>query len=98
PVQLLIAFIFVAFAFLGLGLLIAALADNVPAVQALGQAVFLPMIMIGGVGVPLRVLPNWAQQVAGFFPGRYAVEALQPCFNGNGLRHAGFGLVALIVI
>jgi ABC-2 type transport system permease protein len=98
PMQLLIVFTFVAFAFLGLGLVIAALADNVPAVQALGQAVFLPMIMIGGVGVPLRVLPHWAQQVAGFFPGRYAVEATQPCFNGNGLSGAGFDLIALAVI
>ncbi|HSV16024.1 MAG TPA: ABC transporter permease [Tepidisphaeraceae bacterium] len=98
PLQLLIAFTFVAFAFLGLGLVIAALADNVPAVQALGQAIFLPMIMIGGVGVPLRSLPAWAQQVAGFFPGRYAVESLQPCFNGNGLHHATFGLIALTII
>lgn len=96
--QLFIAFVFVAFAFLGLGLVIAALADNVPAVQALGQAVFLPMIMIGGVGVPLRVLPAWAQQVAGFLPGRYAVEAIQPCFNGRGLGDAGFSLIALSVI
>jgi ABC-2 type transporter len=99
PLQLLIAFTFVAFSFMGMGLVIAALADNVPAVQALGQSIFLPMIMIGGVGVPLIVLPDWAQTVAGFLPGRYAVEALQPCFNGfAGLGHAGFDLIALTVI
>lgn len=86
-------------AFLGIGLLIAALADNVPAVQALGQCIFLPMILIGGVGVPLAVLPVWAQRAAGFMPGRYAVEALQPCFNGSGgLQDAGFRLGALVVI
>ena len=34
PFGLLIAFVFVTFAFLGMGLVIAALADNVPAVQA----------------------------------------------------------------
>jgi ABC-type transport system involved in cytochrome c biogenesis permease component len=94
-----VAFVFVTAAFLGIGLLIAALADNVPAVQALGQCIFLPMIMIGGVGVPLSVLPVWAQRVAGFMPGRYAVEVLQPCFNAlNGLRGAGFRLGALAVI
>ena len=79
-----LAFLFVTAAFLGIGFLIAALADNVPAVQALGQCIFLPMIMIGGVGVPLAVLPVWAQRVAGFMPGRYAVEVLQPCFNATG--------------
>ena len=55
----------------------------VPAVQAMGQMLFLPMIMIGGVGVPLTTLPVWARSVAGFFPGRYAVELLQPCFDGT---------------
>ena len=93
-----VAFTFVCFAFLGLGLVIAMLADTVPAVQALGQAVFLPMIIIGGVGVPLRTLPNWAAHVAGFLPGRYAVETLQVCMNGPGLEGAPFGEFALTVI
>ena len=100
PAQLLGAFAAASFAFLGLGLMIAMLADNVPAVQALGQAVFLPMIMIGGVGVPLRTLPPWARNVADFLPGRYAVEALNACFvpEGGGLATARFALGALGII
>ena len=99
PAQACIAFIFVAGSFLGLGLLVAALADDVPAVQALGQCLFLPMIMIGGVGVPLAVLPVWAQRIAGFMPGRYAVDVLQRSFsNPDGLRGAGFSLFALTMI
>jgi len=94
-----LAFLVVTAAFLGMGILIAALADNVPAVQALGQCIFLPMILIGGVGVPLAVLPFWAQRIAGFMPGRYAVEVLQPCFNApNGLHENGFRFAALVVI
>ena len=38
PLGLLVAFTFVCFSFLGLGLVIAMLADSVPAVQALGQS------------------------------------------------------------
>ena len=99
PGEFIIAFAFVAFAFLGMGLVIAALADNVPAVQALGQAIFLPMIMIGGVGVPLGVLPAWAQRVAGFLPGRYAVAALDSCFSAaHGISGSGFDLLALAVV
>ena len=94
-----LAFLFVTAAFLGLGFLMASLADNVPAVQALGQCIFLPMILIGGVGVPLSALPLWAQRLAGFMPGRYAVEVLQPCFNGpHGISGAGFRLGALCAI
>ena len=99
PAQACLAFVVVASSFLGVGILIAALADDVPAVQALGQCLFLPMIMIGGVGVPLAVLPVWAQKIAGFMPGRYAVDVLQRCFSDpQGLRGTGFSLIALAVI
>jgi hypothetical protein len=94
-----LSYCFVAFAFLGLGLLVAALANDVPAVQALGQCVFLPLIMVGGVGVPFAVLPKWAQILAGFLPGRYSVEALQAGYTGeSGGLSLGYDLAALFAI
>jgi len=98
PFDLWIVFTFVSFAFIGLGLVMAMMADNVPAVQALGQCIFLPMLIIGGVAVPLASLPAWAQHLSRFFPGRYAVEALQACVLGSGLGATGFELVALLII
>jgi ABC-type transport system involved in cytochrome c biogenesis permease component len=98
PVALMVAFSAVAFAFIGLGLVMAMLADNVPAVQALGQCVFLPMLIIGGVAVPLASLPEWALHVSAFFPGRYAVEALQAGVSGPGLGGMRFSLLALVLI
>jgi ABC-2 type transport system permease protein len=98
PLDLWLAFTLVAFAFIGLGLVIAMTADNVPAVQALGQCIFLPMLIIGGVAVPLASLPMWAQHVSAFFPGRYAVEALQACVTGDGLGAMAFSLLALLII
>ncbi len=95
PLDLWLAFTFVAFAFIGLGLVIAALADNVPAVQALGQCIFLPMLIIGGVAVQLASLPAWAQHVSAFFPGRYAVEAVQAAVTGPGAPGSRFSLLAL---
>ncbi len=98
PFALWVAFTFVSFAFIGLGLVIATLADNVPAVQALGQCIFLPMLIIGGVAVQLASLPLWAQHVSAFFPGRYAVEALQAGVSGRGFDGARFSLLALGLI
>jgi hypothetical protein len=98
PFELFIAFSCVAFAFIGLGLVIAMMADNVPAVQALGQCIFLPMLIIGGVAVPLASLPDWAQQLSAFFPGRYAVAAIQACVTGTGLGAASFSVLALLLI
>ena len=69
PFDLWVAFTVVAFAFLGCGLVIAMMADTVPAVQALGQTIFLPMLIIGGIAVPIATLPEWAQHASAFFPG-----------------------------
>lgn len=98
PLDLVIVFTFVSFAFIGLGLVMAMTADNVPAVQALGQCIFLPMLIIGGIAVPLASLPGWAQRLSEFFPGRYAVEAFQACVVGAGLGAIGFNLLALFII
>ncbi|HEU5259766.1 MAG TPA: ABC transporter permease [Vicinamibacterales bacterium] len=98
PFDLWVAFTVVAFAFLGCGLMIAMMADTVPAVQALGQTIFLPMLIIGGIAVPLASLPQWAQHASAFFPGRYAVEALQAGMTGDGVGSTLFSIVALVVI
>jgi hypothetical protein len=96
PLSLFVAFSAVSFAFMGLGLVIATLADNVPAVQALGQCIFLPMLILGGVAVPLTSLPDWAKHLSAFFPGRYAVEAIQNTVTGSGLGAAHFALGSLL--
>jgi hypothetical protein len=98
PFDLWVVFTFVSFAFIGLGLVMAMMADNVPAVQALGQCIFLPMLIIGGIAVPIATLPDWAQHLSQFFPGRYAVQSLQACILGTGLGTTGFELLALVII
>jgi len=99
PVQTAAGVAVVCVSFMGLGLLVAALADDVPAVQAIGQCLFLPMIMVGGVGIPLVALPDWAQRASGFMPGRYAVEILQLGYSDpRGIGHGAFDFLALAVI
>ncbi len=99
PVQTMMGILLVTSSFLGLGLMVAALANDVTSVQAMGQCLFLPMIMIGGVGIPLLALPVWAQKFSGFMPGRYAVDVLQLGYaDPRGIAAAAFGVVALCVI
>jgi|GEM_PF-207082 len=95
PAGLAIAFIIVSCSLIGLGMIVAMLANTVPAVQALGQCIFLPMLMIGGVAVRISSLPHWTQILSAFFPGRYAVTAIQNTATGEGLGTAGFDLLAL---
>jgi ABC-2 type transport system permease protein len=101
PFPLIGIFFIVTFAFLGLGLMIAMLADNVPAVQALGQMIFLPMLMIGGIGVRLDQLPSWAVHIAVFLPGVYGVDAMDAALRAKPMATAiplHFCLLALLAI
>ncbi len=83
PLLLLLAAAGVAASFLGLGLLLARWADTVPAVQLLGQCLFLPLLIFGGVAVPLEAMPAWVQEGAHFLPGQAAVEWLQRAAEGQ---------------
>jgi ABC-2 type transport system permease protein len=99
PIELWIAFSISALAFIGLGLAIAAIAGSVTAAQALGQCIFLPMLIVGGVALPLSTLPVWAQHISAFLPGRYAVDAIQAAVRGTDLAiSAGFDLLVLAII
>jgi ABC-2 type transport system permease protein len=98
PAGLMLALLVTALAFLGLGAVIAMIVPNVPAVQALGQCLFLPMLIIGGVAVPLTSLPDWALTLSVFLPGRHAVSALQASVTGLGTASVRFELVALIAV
>jgi len=98
PLALAVVFSCVTLSFIGLGLVLAMMADTVPAVQALGQCIFLPMLIIGGVAVQLVSLPAWAQHLSAFFPGRYAVGAIQQCVTGGGFSAVGFSLIVLTLM
>ena len=65
----------------------------------MGQCLFLPMLMIGGIAIPMRMLPDWAQHVSRFTPGRYAVGVLDHALlAGKNLSDAWFSLLALVII
>lgn len=100
PLELFVALSLTTVAFIGIGLIITGIASSVGAVQALGQSLFLPMIMIGGVGVPIEGLkPPWVQDVSLFLPGRYAVEAVQRSYASvAGIDLLSFRPLVLLVI
>jgi hypothetical protein len=78
---------------------IATMADTVPAVQALGQCIFLPMLILGGVAVKLSAFEGvpWVLHLSAFFPGRYAVEVMQQCAKGDGLGPVWFSALAVVL-
>lgn len=104
PFQMFVAFTISSFAFLGMGLVIAMIVSSPLAVQGVGQMIFLPMLVIGGVGVPLVALPTWTHFVAMYMPGVYSVQAMTACMYAfkkdgpSGLETVYYHLFALLVI
>ena len=83
PALFALTFVATCLCFIGVGLAIAMLVDSVIAVQALGQCIFLPMLMLGGIAVRPEALPQWLQGVAAALPGIHSVRALQWAFDGR---------------
>ena len=50
------------------------------------------------LAVQLASLPDWALHVSAFFPGRYAVEAMQACGCQLHNAYMQLSLLALVVI
>lgn len=63
-----------AFAGAGLGLLISVISDNSRATILWSQLVFLPSMLIGGLMVPLDVLPDGVQAFSALLPPSHAME------------------------
>lgn len=84
PLELLAAYSVVSISFMALGLVIAMVANSPGAVQAIGQCIFMPMIILGGVGVKVEALRGSMRQIPTYLPGLYAVRVLNACIEPKG--------------
>lgn len=72
-----------AFTCSALGALIGVVAANTRATTLLSQLIFLPSMLIGGMMVPLSLLPESVQRVAGLLPSTHAMQALESLAYGR---------------
>jgi ABC-2 type transport system permease protein len=61
--------------FTGLGALIGVIAGDSHAVVLLSQLIFLPSMLLGGLMMPLDVLPESVRSISLFLPAAHAMEA-----------------------
>ena len=65
-----------AFTFGGLGMLIGVISNNSRSTVLWSQLIFLPSMLIGGLMMPLAVLPESVRFFSGLLPSTYAMQAL----------------------
>ncbi len=71
-----------AFTFGTLGMLIGVISSSSRTVVLWSQLIYLPSILVGGMMIPLELLPETVQKFSGLFPSSYAMEA----FNSFGFH------------
>jgi ABC-2 type transport system permease protein len=64
-----------AFTFGTLGMLIGVISSSSRAVVLWSQLVYLPSILLGGMMIPVEMLPEGVQKVAGILPSTYVMQA-----------------------
>jgi ABC-2 type transport system permease protein len=75
--MLAVAVVCVCFGFVGVMMLIAALAPTERAASGVGWAVMMVLAFIGGAAVPTFVMPGWMQGISNISPMRWAMLALE---------------------
>lgn len=79
--------------FLSVGFVLASLLPTATAAQAVGMALFFPMLFLSGAGLPQQILPPKLVAFSRFLPLTYVVNLLQDLWYGN-----GWNVTALLVL
>ena len=64
-------------AFRSVGLIIASVVNSMAESQVIIQLLYLPMLMLSGATIPLRILPEWVQSAAQFLPATHLFLGMQ---------------------
>lgn len=75
--ELVLALLLAAFAFVPLGLLVGSVASDMKSAPAISNLLFFPLVFLSGAAMPLFLMPEWMQRAAKFLPATYVVELLQ---------------------
>lgn len=83
PGWFVVAYALSVVALLSLGVLIGALVRTTSAGQAIGMLVYFPLLFFAGVYIPLEIMPQGIQTIAGYTPAGAAVRALSDAWAGS---------------
>lgn len=82
-----------AFSFFAVGFVLAGVMPTARSAQAVGMALFYPMLFLSGAAVPRQVMPETVRQIAEFLPLTHVVMLLEDLWlNGT------WNLVSLAVV
>jgi ABC-2 type transport system permease protein len=93
PVGVIAATVLGSVSFLAVGFLLGGTLPTARTAQAVGMALFFPMLFLSGAALPRLLFPDLLRQISLFFPLTHVVTLIQNVWMG-----AGWNMVALGVL
>jgi len=91
-------FLFSAASFLSLGFVLAGILPSPKAANAVGMALFFPMLFLSGSAMPIEILPKGMRAFAEFLPLTHVVELLKGIWFGQGWDLKSASILAAMLI
>jgi ABC-2 type transport system permease protein len=96
PIAVVAAFILSCLSFFSVGFLLAGLLPTANSAQAVGMALFFPMMFLSGAGLPQEILPDSLVRFSQILPLTHVVNLLRSLWYGNGWD--GTAVIVLIAM
>lgn len=93
PLSVVVATLISAFSFFALSFVLAGLLPTSRTAQAVGMALFYPMLFLSGAALPRQLLPDTLVSISQFLPLTHVVTLLQDLWFGQ-----GWNIVSLLAL
>ncbi len=99
PLGALLAIVISGLSFLSVGFVLASLVPTATSAQAVGMALYFPMMFLSGAALPQQMLPEKLVAFSQYLPLTHVVNLLEDLWHGNGWNlQALLVLVAMMVV
>jgi ABC-2 type transport system permease protein len=92
------AFVLSTLSFFASGYVIASLAATGRMAQAIGQAIFFPMMFLSGASIPVEIMPEGMRRASQFLPLTHAIALLRGMWFGEAWGEHVTDIVVLLVM
>ncbi|UYN89491.1 MAG: ABC transporter permease [Anaerolineales bacterium] len=87
-----------AFSFFAVGFVLAGVMPSARTAQAVGMAVFYPMLFLSGAAMPRYIMPELVQQVAGFLPLTHVVILVEDLWLKGAWNFVSAAVLAVVLM
>ena len=87
-----------AFSFFAVGFVLAGIMPSARTAQAVGMAIFYPMLFLSGAAMPRYIMPDFVQQLAGFLPLTHVVILVEDLWLKGTWNLTSLAIVTAVLI